>query len=184
MNDDRERYYGKYRGIVLNSVDPGFKGRLTANVNVCGAELQVVAEASTPYPGFYAIPPEGSGVWIEFEEGDLDKPIWTGCWWREGEPAALLSPDVPPPTAATAPKTVVLSVAAAGFPAAIPMARLKLDTTKGTATIESLAPPASPATPTSVKLGPEGIEISYGVHKIRITTVGGVDVNNGALTIV
>lgn len=183
MSQDRERFYGKYRGIVLSSVDPGFKGRLTANVTVCGSQFQVVAEACTPYPGFYAIPPEGSGVWIEFEEGDLDKPIWTGSWWREGEVLAMLSPDLPPPDPTSAPKTVVLSVSPTNVGAPVPMARLKLDATTGTATVESLLPPASPATPTSVKLGPDGVEVSYGPHKIRMT-VAGVDVNNGALTII
>jgi hypothetical protein len=174
--------YGKYRGTVVNPVDTGFRGRILAMVTIGGDPLQLVAEACTPYPGWYAIPPAGAGVWIEFEEGDLDRPIWTGCWWREGELAALLSPDLPAPTAATAPSTVVLSVAAAGFPAAISTARLKLDTTTGIVSLESLLPPASPALPTRVQLAPGFIEISYNIHKVRLTTAG-IIVNDGALMV-
>lgn len=175
-------YYGKYRGTVINSADIGMRGRITASVTVGGAPLQVVAEACTPYPGFYAIPPEGSGVWIEFEEGELDKPIWTGCWWRDGEVAAMLIPDVPASTPATAQKTVVFSVSAAGFPAAVPSARLKLNTTTGEVTIESLMPPANPALPTAVKLSPTGLKITYGTNVIDIS-VAGIDFNRKALTI-
>jgi uncharacterized protein involved in type VI secretion and phage assembly len=51
--------------------------------------VEVWAEACVPYAGgkngLYAIPPVGSGVWVEFAQGDVDKPIWTGCWWKEGE---------------------------------------------------------------------------------------------------
>src|SRR5262249_32667661 len=99
------RYYGKYRGTVVSPIDLGLKGRITALVTVGGIPLTVVAEACTPYAGpgcgFYAIPPAGAGVWIEFVEGDLDQPVYTGCWWREGEVLAMLSPDLPPPDPAT-----------------------------------------------------------------------------------
>lgn len=181
-----QRYYGKYRGTVANNVDTGMRGRITALVTVGGAPLQVVAEACTPYPGFYAIPPNGSGVWIEFEEGDLDRPIWTGCWWREGEVLAMLSPSVPPPDAATAPQTVVFSVAAAGFPGAVPTARLKLDAITGTATLETLVTPATPAAPTQVKISATGIDILHSVggnqNTIRMTPAG-IVFGDGALMI-
>lgn len=61
--------------------------------------MPVVAEACTPFgglgSGFYAIPPVGAGVWIEFEEGNLNKPIWTGSWWPEGELAASMATVAP-----------------------------------------------------------------------------------------
>jgi hypothetical protein len=178
MNDTKKRYYGKYRGIVVNPIDPVLKGRVLAAVTVGGTPLEVWAEACTPLAGpgvgFYAIPPAGAGVWIEFEEGDLDKPIWTGCWWAEGEVLTMLSPDLPPPDPVTAPMTVVLRV---------PTARVKLDTLTGTATLETLVPPATPATPTSVKITPAFIEISYGIHTIRLTPAG-IILNNGALTVI
>jgi hypothetical protein len=35
--------------------------------------------------GFFSIPPIGAGVWIEFEAGDVSRPIWSGTWWAIGE---------------------------------------------------------------------------------------------------
>jgi hypothetical protein len=171
-----QRYYGKFRGTVENNVDLGMKGRVTAMVTVGGTVMHVVAEACTPYPGFYAIPPVGAGVWIEFEEGNLNKPIWTGCWWKEGEVMAMLSPDLPPPDPATAPQTVVLSVASAGFPGAIPTARLKLNALTGTATLETVMPPATPALPTQINISPIGVKILHSVgglqNTIEMTPIG------------
>ena len=31
------------------------------------------------------MPPVGAGVWIEFEAGDVSRPIWVGGWWATGE---------------------------------------------------------------------------------------------------
>lgn len=172
-------YYGKYRGIVLKPFDSGIppKGRITVTVTVGGTPMEMVAEACTPYPGFYAIPPAQSGVWIEFEEGNLDKPIWTGCWWREGEITALLKPDIPPATA----QTVVFAALPVGGVAAQATARLKMDSTTGDVTLESLIPP--PPLGASVKLSATGIKITCGGNVIDIPLVGGIDLNNKALTI-
>lgn len=86
MND--ERYYGKYRGRVVDPIDRGdaTKGRIVAQVTLGGKETEVVAEACVPAgigTGLYTIPPKDAGVWIEFEEGDRDKPVWTGGWWND-----------------------------------------------------------------------------------------------------
>jgi hypothetical protein len=39
-----------------------------------------------------ALPPVGAGVWIEFEQGNPDYPIWSGCWWGSAAelPAVVL----------------------------------------------------------------------------------------------
>ena len=44
--------------------------------------------------GFFALPATGAGVWIEFEHGDPDYPIWSGCWWGSAAemPPVLLAP--------------------------------------------------------------------------------------------
>ena len=49
-----------------------------------------------PGAGFVALPPVGAGVWIEFEQGDPDFPIWSGGWWGSaGElPASAVQPGV------------------------------------------------------------------------------------------
>lgn len=91
------RFYGKYRGTVVNNIDPEFRGRLMAMVpDVLGLVPSSWAEACAPLAGptgppmgIYAVPPIGAGVWVEFENGNADFPIWTGCRW--GSPS-----DVPP----------------------------------------------------------------------------------------
>lgn len=79
-------FYGKYRGIVTDNQDPLSMGRVRARVpDVLGKEASGWALPCVPFAGdgmgFYAIPDTGARVWIEFEQGDPDYPIWTGCWW-------------------------------------------------------------------------------------------------------
>jgi hypothetical protein len=85
-----DRFYGKYRGLVVNNVDPLQLGRLQAMVpEVLGESPSGWAQPCAPYGGtacgFFAIPPVGAGVWIEFEAGDVSRPIWAGTWWATGE---------------------------------------------------------------------------------------------------
>jgi len=86
-----DRFYGKYRGLVLNNQDPLRVGRLMAMVpEVLGEVPSGWALPSAPYAGtgsgFFAIPPIGAGVWVEFEAGDVSRPIWSGAWWATAEP--------------------------------------------------------------------------------------------------
>ena len=86
----RDRFYGKYRGIVTDNMDPRNFGRIKALVpEVLGEIATGWASACAPYfgtqAGFFAMPPVGAGVWIEFEAGDPSRPIWVGGWWGEGE---------------------------------------------------------------------------------------------------
>jgi hypothetical protein len=81
-----DRYYGKYRGLVAINVDPLGQGRLKAIVpEVLGVVPSSWALPCTPYAGtlagLFTVPLPGSGVWIEFEAGDVTRPVWTGCWW-------------------------------------------------------------------------------------------------------
>ena len=90
MSDECPRFYGKYRGVVTNNKDPRGQGRVKATVlDVFGNEESSWAMPCVPYAGkdvgLYLIPPEKAFVWIEFEHGDPDYPIWTGCFWAEGE---------------------------------------------------------------------------------------------------
>jgi uncharacterized protein involved in type VI secretion and phage assembly len=84
----RNQYFGKYRGTVSDVQDPLQLGRLRARVpDVTGDEEAETGWALPCLPfagssaGFFGLPPIGSSVWIEFEQGDPDYPIWTGCWW-------------------------------------------------------------------------------------------------------
>ena len=44
--------------------------------------------------GVAFLPEIGSGVWIEFEGGDVSYPIWVGCYWRNDELPPDVAPDV------------------------------------------------------------------------------------------
>ncbi|MBV8299834.1 MAG: hypothetical protein JO083_09865 [Candidatus Eremiobacteraeota bacterium] len=85
------RFYGKYRGIVVSNTDPLNLGRIQATVpRLLAAETLGWALPAFPYggvaeEGYFAVPSVGAGVWIEFEEGDLSYPIWTGTWYQSGQ---------------------------------------------------------------------------------------------------
>jgi uncharacterized protein involved in type VI secretion and phage assembly len=94
-------YWGKYRGTVVNNVDPLMIGRIMAIVPaVSGVALSSWAMPCVPVAGIqngtFAVPIPGSGVWIEFENGDPDYPIWTGCFWGSAAERPALSQLVPP----------------------------------------------------------------------------------------
>lgn len=83
-------YFGKYRGIVTDVEDPSNQCRIRATVpavlgeQACGWALPAAPFAGGGH-GFVMLPKVGSGVWIEFEAGQLDNPIWSGAWWASGE---------------------------------------------------------------------------------------------------
>lgn len=84
----RSRFYGKYRGTVTD-IDADTL-RIKAKVpGVLGDQATGWCMPCVPYAGdqvgFAFLPETGSGVWIEFEGGDVSYPIWTGCYWRQGE---------------------------------------------------------------------------------------------------
>jgi hypothetical protein len=98
------KYYGKYRGTVLNNIDPMQIGRVLAQVpDVLGETPSSWAIPCVPVAGVQAgcfvVPPIGSQVWIEFEQGDPDYPIWTGGFWGTAAevPALALAPPAIPP---------------------------------------------------------------------------------------
>jgi hypothetical protein len=85
-----DRFYGKYRGLVMVNVDPLNLGRIKASVPEVLGEVQTGwALPCAPYAGtnagFFTVPMVGAGVWIEFEAGDPSRPIWSGAWWGSGE---------------------------------------------------------------------------------------------------
>lgn len=83
-------FYGKYRGTVKNNLDPLGQGRLQVEVTaVLPSGSLSWAMPCAPFAGsgvgFFALPPVGANVWVEFEGGDPGKPIWSGYFWGAGE---------------------------------------------------------------------------------------------------
>lgn len=138
------RYYGKYRGTVAQNIDPMLRGRIQCIVpDVFGVTPTGWAMPCFPFAGpqmgSVAIPTIGAGVWVEFEQGDPDYPIWVGCFWDQ----------------------------AGDVPASPPIAEMKvLKTDAATVTIADGPGPASVAIETQagmkILLGAQGIEIDDG----------------------
>lgn len=83
-------FFGKYRGKVKKNQDPKNLGRLQVIVpEVLDADNENWALPCLPYTakdmGLFTIPPEGANIWVEFEGGNRDRPIWTGCFWSDQE---------------------------------------------------------------------------------------------------
>jgi uncharacterized protein involved in type VI secretion and phage assembly len=94
----RNRFYGKYRGTVT-AVDSDQKGRIKAKVPaVLGVYDTGWCMPCVPFAGDKAgiafLPELESGVWIEFEGGDPSYPIWTGCYWHDGEIPSVVAAGV------------------------------------------------------------------------------------------
>ena len=97
-------YFGKYRGLVVENNDPMQTGRIIAQVpDVLGQQPSAWAMPCVPIAGIQAgvfvVPSIGSQVWMEFEQGNPDYPIWTGGFWGTVAqlPAAAYNPPPIPP---------------------------------------------------------------------------------------
>lgn len=96
------KFVGKYRGTVVNNVDPMQMGRIQAMV----ADVTNVTPSTWAIPclplagiqaGMFAVPAVGTNVWIEYEHGNPDYPIWTGCFWGSAAEVPALALAAPPP---------------------------------------------------------------------------------------
>ncbi len=84
------QFFGKYRGKVENNTDPNQMGRVQVSVpSILGQGQLSWAMPCSPYAGpgvgWFAVPPVGANVWVEFEGGNTDYPVWSGCFWGDGE---------------------------------------------------------------------------------------------------
>jgi uncharacterized protein involved in type VI secretion and phage assembly len=163
-------FFGKYRGVVTDNNDPMMLGRVRARVpDVTGSAESGWALPCAPSggksTGFFAVPSTGAGVWIEFEHGDPDYPIWSGCWWggQSEMPSKLLSP--PPPS-----KKLML-ITEGGH-------SVLLDDTAGSGGITLQTSGGA-----KIVLGDQGIEIDNGKGgKVKLSG-SQVSVNDGALEV-
>jgi hypothetical protein len=171
-----KRFYGKYRGLVIENIDPEQIGRVLVQVpDVLGETPSSWAMPCVPAAGIQAgcfiVPPIGSQVWVEFEQGDPDYPIWTGGFWG-------LVADVP--IFATAP------------PAIPPGQNIVLQTTGQNMLMVSDAPPTpitggivlKSVSGAMIVVNETGIYISNGQGATITLTGPAVDINLGALTVI
>jgi hypothetical protein len=146
-------YLGKYRGKVVNNIDPLMLGRLIVLVPAVSEFPLSWAMPCVPYAGkdvgFFAVPPIAANVWVEFEEGDSTYPVWTGCFWGEGETPA--KPAVP--------TTKVLKTETA---------TLEINDLLTSVSLQVL----TPAGPVKLEQGPDGIALTIGAASLKITLQG------------
>jgi hypothetical protein len=97
------RYFGKHRGFVTDNADPQNQGRLRVSVPsifgpdvVTGWALPCAAHGGADDQGLFFVPEVGAGVWVEFEAGDLEYPIWVGTFWaKPGGKSEIPKPNNP-----------------------------------------------------------------------------------------
>ncbi len=86
MSDGTTKYYGLYRASVVNNIDPMQEGRIQVIVLEPGgftpsSWAKPCVPVAGKQSGVFVLPAINSGVWIMFEEGDPDQPVWMGGWW-------------------------------------------------------------------------------------------------------
>ena len=169
---DRNRYFGKYRGKVTENEDPKKLGRIRAEVPaVFGEHQSDWALPCTPYAGknvgLFCIPPIDAMVWIEFEAGNPEIPIWTGCFWGSGDtPEESASPDI---------KTLKTDAAT-----------ITLNDTSGSEsiTIETSSGLKIVMDQNGIELSNSSQKIVLGSSNITINGSSGVSINDGALEVI
>ena len=164
--------FGKYRGTVINNVDPMQIGRIQAMVpDLAGFVPGTWAMPCLPMAGIntgvFTVPMIGSGVWVEFERGDPDYPIWVGGYWGSAAEVPLMARTVPPAVSGiTIQTTLKNGIVVSDVPG--PTGGILIQTTTGA----------------MISVSDVGIVISNGKGAIINMTGPTVDVNLGALTVV
>jgi len=163
------KFFGKYRGKVLDNVDPLQQGRLRVSVPAVlgdgnfGWAMPCVSYAG-PGVGAFVLPPVDANVWVEFEAGDPDSPIWAGCFWGKGEVPAM------PAVAETRVfKSDGVSVTIQEAPG-------------GGSLVIEVGPPLV-SMPQKLTFGTSGIVLEHGNSKVTLSPAS-VSVNDGALEVI
>ena len=164
--------FGKYRGTVINNIDPMQIGRIQAMVPdvagfIPGTWAMPCVPAAGINTGFFTVPMMGSGVWIEFERGDPDYPIWVGGFWGSAAEVPVLAHAVPPGvTGFTLQTPLKNGLVVSDVPG--PTGGILIQTTTGA----------------MISVSDVGIIISNGKGAIINLTGPTVDINLGALTVI
>jgi uncharacterized protein involved in type VI secretion and phage assembly len=167
-------FFGKYRGTVSDNSDPTNRGRIKVKVPAVLGSVESWAMPCVPYAGqgvgFYSLPASGTGVWVEFEAGDPSYPIWTGCFWGDGE--------LPDPSGAS---VKIWKTDKVTFRIDDDADELKMQTTsQSTVTLSSDITSESSGAKHTV--GSSGVVSELGAGKVEVTAAT-VKVNNGAIEV-
>jgi hypothetical protein len=170
MTADAKKYPGVYQGVVVNNVDASGDNKVMVRVqDVLGADPCIWASPNYSVPGMNLVPMVNAGVWIQFQDGDIDRAMWTG-FWRGGLGDA-------PPVAQTIPPTVPQVVM--GTPGQNYLLITDAPAPVGGIQIQ-IRGPAGP----SIKLTESYIELSCGPGLASIRLAGtGVFINNTSLVV-
>jgi uncharacterized protein involved in type VI secretion and phage assembly len=172
MTDQSRKYYGVYRGTVVNNIDPLQMGRIIVLVPDAGG----ITPSSWAMPcvpiagkqmGTFMVPQIGAGVWVQFEAGDPDRPVWTGGWWGSAaEVPALALAGVPGDPNVVLQTTLQNAIVISDLPG--PTGGIMLKSTTGATII----------------VNDTGIYIQNGKGASIIMAGPSVTINNGALVVV
>lgn len=169
---EAKKFFGKYRGTVVNNVDPMQIGRIQVMVpDVSNVMLSSWAMPCVPVAGInmgmYSVPVIGAGVWVEFEQGNPDYPIWVGCYWGMAAEVPMLSHMVPPAVPGITLQTPLKNgMVISDVPG--PTGGIQIQTASGA----------------MISVTDIGIMISNGKGAVINLTGPTVDINLGALTVV
>jgi uncharacterized protein involved in type VI secretion and phage assembly len=191
----RSRYFGKYRGQVVDVDDPDKLARIRAKVpEVYGdTENSPWAMPASPFAGskhgFVFIPELEDGVWIEFEAGDISRPIWTGGWWANDElpePGATKTRAI----VTTAGHKLVLDdegkeihlLHSGGAELKMSDSEINLTIGQSEFKMTSEGEISLKAGTTEIKLSLTELSLQSGIGKVKLSATG-ADVNNGAIKV-
>lgn len=170
-NGAAKKYLGIYRGTVVKTTDPEQRGRIMALVPDVSKTIPLSwALPCVPVAGIqmgmFTVPPVGSGVWIEFEQGDPDHPVWVGGFWGTAVEvpalARLVKSELPSITLQTPLQNGIVVSDTPG-----PTGGIQIKTASGA----------------MISVSDVGITITNGKGATITLTGNAVDINLGALTV-
>ncbi|MDH3684038.1 MAG: phage baseplate assembly protein V [Acidimicrobiia bacterium] len=155
---------GLYQGTVVKSRHD--LGELKIKVKVPDVLGACAVWARSRHPGLYRTPSKGDGVWVEFQNGDIDQPVWSGEFKARPDQNQLDLGD------RMEPDKVILIVTPGGQ-------KVRLSDRIGDESITLEVKGGA-----KIELTRQTITLQVGTAKIELKAAGNeVDINSGALNV-